>query len=502
MLNKYYKRIISLLLVIVFSCTILSTVFAENTQSNIVLPILENNAQINAEIIKNFNKTVDLEVGCYVNLEYDSQGRINRIIGKSGNVQEVIEITHNGDGTYTQVRTVNIQNDVRSAEEYSEENNIQLLSVNDGNYDIQLTDSSVKKRIKEAQEVWNNMPEMRTLAHTEALVARADFCVVYPKSTFAGLFLEGGSLNNGTYFRRALQYTTPQMYGNDIIALQRALMAYGYLDATDVKSEEYGYFGPTTQAAVIDYQKEKGLEVDGSVGSNTIKKLFSAATETNESQVTFDGLNRINVFRTKHEIVCKTLASRVSIKDGDIVKEAYIHNAGLKGNGGRADVVRKGTPHYVWEVKPDSSYGRKTGVQQVTTYVERSNDEFNKVNHKEYCPLQYGFNITPFTLQWGKNNTNVYVYSDPVNELKPDGVVYYKEQKGTNPSFQPAYSPILVPKPNEDYFKVSWPEPEIVLGGLAAITTIAVTSYHIGKAIIAVALLLQTGGLSYFLLCF
>lgn len=483
----------------VISMSVCGSAFAENSENGDATIIPESSALVNAEIINNFNETVDLEVGCYVNLEYDSQGRINKIIGKSGNVQEIIDITHYDDGTYSQERTVNSIDNVAEITTYSAENNIELLSTDDGSYDYKMADSAVKKRIQEAQEVWNNMPEMRTLAHIEALVARADYCVMYPKSSFANLFLESGSLKNDTYFRRTLQYTAPQMQGNDVIALQRALMAYGYLDTTDVKSEEYGYFGPSTQAAVKDYQKANGLSQDGIAGNSTLKKIFSAHTSNNSSQVSFDGLNKINVFRTKHNMVCDALASRVSLSIGDIEKEAYISNAGLKGNGGRADVVRKGTPNYVWEVKPDSAYGKATGGPQVATYVNRSYDSVNI--DRDYCPLEYGFNITPFTLNWGKNNTNVYVSSYCADGTSAAGVVYYREQKGNSPIFQPAYSPVLVPKPNEDYFKVSWPEPQVVLGGLA-IASVAVASYYIGKAIIAIAASIPTGGLSLWLLCF
>ena len=121
-------------------------------------------------------------------------------------------------------------------------NELAMLAASSVNYDEKMSDSAVLSRIENAQRVWNELPDMRNLAHIDADVARADYCAVYPKSSFAKAFLESGSLSNGTNFRRTLKYITPQMYGMDIMSVQRALMAYGYLDATDVKDEEYGYY--------------------------------------------------------------------------------------------------------------------------------------------------------------------------------------------------------------------------------------------------------------------
>jgi len=234
-----------------------------------------------------------METGSCVNLEYDSQGRIIKLTAQTGNKQEVINYIYNDNGTYSQDYNVTTLEETGSVMTAYVESGIELMS-SDGSYDDVITDSSVKKRINEAQDVWNKVPSMRTLAHIEAEVARADYCVVYPKSEFAKrFFAEYGTSNiDGLHFKRTLSYTTPQMYGSDIIALQRALMAYGYLESTDVKAEDYGYFGPTTEAAVIEYQTDKGLGIDGKAGPATLKSMFSAGSSNNKGNVTFEGLNR------------------------------------------------------------------------------------------------------------------------------------------------------------------------------------------------------------------
>ena len=497
MLNKIFIRIVSCILVTIISISVCGTVFAETGENGSTVVIPESSALINAEIINNFNETVDLDVGCYVNLEYDSQGRINKIIGKSGNVQEIINITHYDDGTYSQERIVDSIDNVAEITTYSAENNIELLSTDDGSYDYKMADSAVKKRIQEAQEVWNNAPDMRDLAHTEALIARADYCVVYPKSSFADLFLEDGSLNTGgLHFKRTLKYTSPQMYGNDIIALQRALMAYGYLESTDVKAGEYGYFGPSTEAAVIDYQTEKGLGIDGQAGPATLKLMFSAGSDNNKSKVTFEGLNKINVFRLKHDAVCVALAAKLG---PTIYREAYIDGAGLKHRGGRADVIRvSGASKMVWEVKPDSKYGKATGKTQVNTYVDSSKLPANA--GRAYCPLTHGSNITAFSFPW-TNGQQVYVSSACADGTSAPGVVFYSDKKGLNPIYQPSFSPVVVPKPNEDYYRITWPEPRTVYTGLVA-AGVVVGSYYLAKGIFALAAMIPSGGLSLLLLCF
>ncbi len=286
------------------------------------------------------------------------------------------------------------------------------------------------------------------------------------------------------------------MYGSDIIALQRALMAYGYLESTDIAPEEYGYFGPSTKSAVLSYQEDKGLSRDGIAGNNTLKAVFSAGSINNKGQVTFEGLNKINVFRLKHDAVCTALAAKLG---PTIYREAYIANAGLKGNGGRADVIRvNNLGKMVWEVKPDSAYGRATGAKQVATYVNQSTSSAN-IN-RAYCPLTYGSAINSFSFNWS-NGQQVYVSSTSMDGSSANGVVYYSDRKGLNPIWQPAYSPILVPKANEDYARITWPEPKTVYNGLIA-AGVVVTTYYVVKGIIALAASIPSGGTSLLLLCF
>lgn len=57
---------------------------------------------------------------------------------------------------------------------------------------------------------------------------------------------------------------------NQVMAVQTDLNKYFGYHRLDVD----GYFGDETEAAVIDFQKDKGLTPDGVVGPRTMEKLY------------------------------------------------------------------------------------------------------------------------------------------------------------------------------------------------------------------------------------
>ncbi|HAZ46874.1 MAG TPA: peptidoglycan-binding domain 1 protein, partial [Cyanobacteria bacterium UBA11371] len=66
---------------------------------------------------------------------------------------------------------------------------------------------------------------------------------------------------------RLLRLTRPNLEGEDVRELQIALNKVGFNLEVD------GYFGPTTGEAVRKFQTDKGLVVDGIVGSATLEAL-------------------------------------------------------------------------------------------------------------------------------------------------------------------------------------------------------------------------------------
>ena len=54
-----------------------------------------------------------------------------------------------------------------------------------------------------------------------------------------------------------------------MIWLQKALVNRGYKISVD------GIFGPGTKAAVVSYQKSRGLTADGLAGKDTHKKIIN-----------------------------------------------------------------------------------------------------------------------------------------------------------------------------------------------------------------------------------
>ena len=64
--------------------------------------------------------------------------------------------------------------------------------------------------------------------------------------------------------------------GNPVRCLQLALVALGYSLPTSVKDQPLsadGIFGPETEQAVRTFQTQRGLQVDGIAGAQTLNKL-------------------------------------------------------------------------------------------------------------------------------------------------------------------------------------------------------------------------------------
>ncbi len=66
---------------------------------------------------------------------------------------------------------------------------------------------------------------------------------------------------------RTLRLQTPNMQGDDVRAVQQALVDAGFAASAD------GIFGPQTEAAVKQFQQQQGLSVDGIVGPATRSAL-------------------------------------------------------------------------------------------------------------------------------------------------------------------------------------------------------------------------------------
>jgi hypothetical protein len=74
-------------------------------------------------------------------------------------------------------------------------------------------------------------------------------------------------------YTRALKYELPMVRGNDVLELQLALRQQGKYRS----GQPDGLFGTVTESAVREFQREKGLTVDGWVGEETWNALFAAS---------------------------------------------------------------------------------------------------------------------------------------------------------------------------------------------------------------------------------
>jgi len=77
--------------------------------------------------------------------------------------------------------------------------------------------------------------------------------------------------------------------GEEVSTLQRELKNRGYFTYPNIT----GYFGPITRDAVIRFQRDNGLLVDGIVGPQTRKALYGQANVSRSSLSAYD---RDNIF--------------------------------------------------------------------------------------------------------------------------------------------------------------------------------------------------------------
>lgn len=326
--NKLF-RIISLVLVASILLPVFSsTCFADEANDSGI-------RQTNASIIRELLSDIDPDGSYTFNCEYDSEGRISKILCRSEGVETTYRYIYSGSSYEREISVENI------GELFSSQTTTELSGD-----DLKLTDASTKSKIEKAKALWNeanknNDTLAKERANLEANIARADYCVLYPKSEFAYLFLEKGTADTNTAFRRELQLDDE---GHDVLALQRALMYYGYMDVTDLPDENYGKYDCVTKDAVLSFQKSKfaAFMATGKADTTTVKTLLLDNSSNNRFDrfVNLIGFVSINLFRTRHNMV----RDAVRVQVGALPYEPYVAGAGLKGNGGFVDILKVEKP--------------------------------------------------------------------------------------------------------------------------------------------------------------
>lgn len=103
-----------------------------------------------------------------------------------------------------------------------------------------------------------------------------------------------------------------------------------------------------------------------------------------------------------------------------------------------------------------------------------------------------GNDIVSGNIAW-KNNEHISYYSK--GDLANKGVVYYNTLKNLQPVYEPALSPYVVPKPNEDYARITMPSRETLFNGLIGAGVVVLTLFAL-KGAVGMLLAPASGGAS------
>lgn len=422
------KTICYLLAMVLFAQPIVSTYVSAQDNSDVIQHLIDTSDEI-------METTVFAEY-----YQYDNDGRISIRTVLTDNCKKQYSYSYT-DTTFTE-----------TVEELGvptfSPTNASISLMDSSNPDSLINSPELIKRINSYKDAWNFADQSTDLsdtekaaikdeAHIQAQIARADYCVINPTSKFAYSFLPDGRLNTGTAFRRAITPDMENEFSLDVMALQRTLIVYGYLDE-DLASNEYGYYNTQTQNAVKSYANDKTNTSTNSATKLIIGKLFNLADEAQRLKRSSESLSNIGKYKLQHDLVCLALAAQVQTS-GTVYREGYLYNAGVNDTGGRFDVVcNTGTLKYVWEVKSDSiRYGHSPrSYNQLNSYITASNYQINRDKYPEYCPMIAGFDIQDRILPWSQTYSLAYT-SHPIFGPYRKGMVFYRPIKNQREVYAP-----------------------------------------------------------------
>lgn len=116
---------------------------------------------------------------------------------------------------------------------------------------------------------WNQVDGKPWLGLTRRRLAEQALFLSQPWQPFLTYEGDGSHLTSPSS-DRTLKLTTPLMQGADVLRVQQALLKAGLSLGSDGAD---GWFGNATEAAVKQFQQQKGLAVDGIVGAQTLQAL-------------------------------------------------------------------------------------------------------------------------------------------------------------------------------------------------------------------------------------
>jgi len=119
-----------------------------------------------------------------------------------------------------------------------------------------------------AYEDTNPAPQLRSFEGIHSSLAK----------TTVGVLALGVALSIVSAAENAMAYLSYGATGTDVVYLQDLLKSAGYFPSNVAST---GYYGDITYSAVVDYQYDMGLAVDGLAGSQTFASLEAGGGDPN-----------------------------------------------------------------------------------------------------------------------------------------------------------------------------------------------------------------------------
>lgn len=214
------------------------------------------------------------------------------------------------------------------------------------------------------------------------------------------------------------RYLSRGATGSDVRALQSALVKLGY----DPKGVD-GIFGAGCRAAVIQFQKDNKLVVDGIAGLATVGRINALLIGANAAAKPTPTPQPISKYYTLGDArIIETLANNIRIA----ILGNTLHGSGAYGvNGSFFDTPRPGLANSAWSIATNNgkALGGNSMLVSYNASIRRGTIVHYKNNTTQVLRVN-NINEFPKAHEWSISGYSVYPYMNFREEQMPGGINY------------------------------------------------------------------------------